>query len=416
VELILFRFRRQNTMLVNKSEKMTHVRYDIRGAISYEADRLEREGVRIIRLNTGNPAAFGFEAPPSVLRALEAGAGEAAAYSAPKGLLAAREAVAGYCAARGIPNVTPDDVYTGNGVSELIQVSLQALLNDGDELLIPSPDYPQWTAATNLAGGMPVHYICDESADWYPDIDDIKSKITPRTRGIVIISPNNPTGAVYPREILVQIAELAREHGLVIFSDEIYDRLVMDDAEHVSITTLAPDLLTVTFNGLSKSHQICGYRAGWMALCGDKSGAGGYVEGINTLTSMRLCSNATGQCVIPEALADTESTRALLQPGGRLYEQREYAYRALTSIPGITAVKPRAGLYIFPKIDTKMYGITDDEKFVLDFLREKHVLLTHGTGYSWKQPDHFRVVYLPPLDEMAEVIVRLEDFLSGYRQ
>jgi len=283
-------------------------------------------------------------------------------------------------------------------------------------VLIPTPDYPLWTAATILAGGNAVHYICDEGSGWYPDDSDIKSKITPRTRAIAVISPNNPTGAVYPKELLSDIADLAREHELVLFSDEIYDRLVMDGAKHVSIASLAPDLFTVVFNGLSKSHQICGYRAGWMALCGDKSGTNGYIEGINTLVSMRLCSNVTGQSVIPAALADVASARENILPGGRLYEQREYAYNSLLTIPGITAVKPRAGLYIFPKIDTCMYGITDDERFVLDFLREKHVLLTHGGSYNWRQPDHFRFVYLPRIEELADVMDRLRDFLAHYHQ
>ena len=403
-------------MQVNKSDKLKHVRYEIRGLISDEADKLEKAGIDIIRLNTGNPAAFGFETPLSVLEKLNASLVSAAPYSGSKGLIEAREAIAAYYAGRGLIGVTADDVYTGNGVSELIQVALQAFLNQGDEVLIPTPDYPLWTAATILAGGNAVHYMCDESSDWFPDIDDMKRKITSRTRAIVVISPNNPTGAVYPKEILDSIAQLARVHGLVLFSDEIYDRLMMDGTEHLSVTTVAPDLLTVTFNGLSKSHQICGYRAGWMAICGDKSGAGSYIEGINTLVSLRLCSNVTGQSVISSALADSASTNANLVPGGRLYEQREYAYNMLNSIPGISAVKPRAGLYIFPKIDTDMYGITDDERFVLDFLRDKHVLLTHGGSYNWKKPDHFRVAYLPCMEELVEVMVRLRDFLVNYHQ
>jgi alanine-synthesizing transaminase len=403
-------------MVIKKSEKLLNVRYDIRGPISDEADRLEQKGIHIIRLNTGNPAAFGFEVPSSVLDSLAEFASLSAPYSPSKGLPGVREVIARYCVSRGITGVEAGDVYTGNGVSELIQVPLQALLNSGDEILIPTPDYPLWTAATILAGGKAVHYMCDEQADWYPDIADIKRKITPRTRAIVIISPNNPTGAVYPRDLLNSIAELARKHELVLFSDEIYDRLVMDNAEHISIASLAPDLFTVTFNGLSKSHQICGYRAGWMVLCGDKSGASGYIEGINTLVSLRLCSNVTGQSVICAALADNASTQANVMPGGRLYEQREYAFNALCAIPGISAVKPRAALYIFPKIDTLMYGITDDEKFVLDFLREKHVLLTHGGSYNWKQPDHFRLAYLPQMDELIEVIDRLREFLEIYRQ
>ena len=403
-------------MVINKSLKLENVRYDIRGPISDEADRLEKEGISIIRLNTGNPAAFGFEAPVSVLNALTESSGSSAQYSSSKGLANVREAIARYSSSMGIPNVEADDVYTGNGVSELIQVAMQAFLNPGDEILIPTPDYPLWTAATILAGGTAVHYICDEEQDWYPDIDDIKKKITSNTRAIVVISPNNPTGTVYPKELLGSIAELAREHKLVLFSDEIYDRLIMDGGEHVSISSLAPDLLTVVFNGLSKSHQICGYRAGWMVLAGDKSGAGGYIEGINVLVSMRLCSNVTGQSVICAALEDTQSVKANISPGGRLYEQREYAYNALINIPGISAVKPRGTLYIFPKIDTEMYGITNCDKFVLDFLREKHVLLTHGRSYNWMKPDHFRVAYLPEMDELVEVISRLSDFLATYQQ
>ena len=403
-------------MLIQKAMKLQNVRYDIRGPISDEADRLERDGIPIIRLNTGNPAVFGFTAPPSVLDALAAAADVSAPYTSSKGLPSAREAIARYCIASGIPNVDPEDVYTGNGVSEMIQIALQAFLNPGDEILIPTPDYPLWTAAAILAGGKAVHYLCDEQADWHPDINDMRRKITSRTRAIVVISPNNPTGAVYPLELLQDIADLARAHDLVLFSDEIYDRLMMDDAQHISIASLEPDLLTVVFNGLSKSHQICGYRAGWLVLCGDTSEAGSYIEGINTLASLRLCSNVTGQSVICAALEDDASTRAHLVPGGRLYEQRAYAYAALQDIPGISAVKPRAALYIFPKIDTEMYGITDDERFVLDFLREKHVLLTHGGSYNWKQPDHFRLAYLPQMDELVEVMGRLRDFLQDYHQ
>ena len=403
-------------MIINKSEKLLNVRYDIRGSVSDEADRLEREGVSIIRLNTGNPAAFGFSAPDSVLKALSEYSDVSAPYSNSKGIPKARAAVARYCSSIGIPGVDAEDVYTGNGVSELIQLSLQAFLNTGDEILIPTPDYPLWTAAAILAGGTVVHYMCDEQAGWFPDIEDIKRKITKRTRAVVVISPNNPTGAVYPRELLNDIADIARKHNLVMFSDEVYDRLVMDGFEHVSIASLAPDLFSVVFNGLSKSHQICGYRVGWIALCGDKSGARGYIEGINTLASLRLCSNVTGQAVICAALADNDEVKENIMPGGRLFEQREYAYNALITMPGISAVKPRAGLYIFPKIDTEMYGIKDDERFVLDFLREKHVLLTHGGSYNWKQPDHFRVAYLPQMDELVEVIDRLQAFLKGYHQ
>ena len=406
----------EKTMIINKSQKMANVRYDIRGRISDEADSLERAGINIIRLNTGNPAAFGFETPPSIINALEANSSISAPYSTSKGLPEAREAIARYCISKGIKDVDAEDVYTGNGVSELIQLSLQAFLNLGDEILIPTPDYPLWTAAAILAGGTAVHYICDEQSEWYPDLDDIKRKINARTRAIVIISPNNPTGAVYPKELVNSIVELAREHELVLFSDEIYDRLLMDDAQHTPVATLAPDLLTLTFNGLSKSHQICGYRAGWMTVCGDKSGADGYIEGIRTLASLRLCSNVTAQSVIKAALEDASASNANTSPGGRLYEQREYTYTALNEIPGISVVKSRAGLYMFPKIDIDKYGIVDDERFVLDFLREKHVLLTHGSTYNWKKPDHFRVVYLPKMEELTEVMDRLRDFLEHYHQ
>jgi len=403
-------------MLISKSKRLHNVRYDIRGPVSDEADRLEREGAKIIKLNTGNPAAFGFKTPPSILRSLTENAEKSAPYCSSKGLWEAREAIADYCASTGVSGISADDVYIGNGVSELIQISLQALINFEDEILIPTPDYPLWTAATILAGGKAVHYLCDEKSDWYPDINDIKKKITSHTRAIVVINPNNPTGAVYPKELLYDIVNLAREHELVILTDEIYDRLVMDNTPFVSIASLAPDLFTVTYNGLSKSHHICGYRVGWMSLSGDKSGAGGYIEGLNVLASLRLCSNVPSQSVICAALDDIASTNSHLVPGGRLYEQREYAFNSLITIPGISAVKPRAGLYIFPKIDTSLYGITDDEKFVLDFLREKQVLLTHGGSYNWSEPDHFRLVYLPQLDDLALVMERLRDFLLDYRQ
>ena len=405
-----------DTMTIGKSTKLNNVRYDIRGPIADEADRLEREGTHIIRLNTGNPAAFGAKIPLSIIESLSENAKTAAAYSNSKGLYKAREAIAGYYTTRGIADITADDVYTGNGVSELIQLSLMAFLNPGDEVLIPTPDYPLWTAATILSGGKAVHYICDEQANWYPDIADISHKITPRTRAIVLISPNNPTGAVYPRDVVEQIAEIARKHKLVVFSDEVYDRVIIDNLEHVSMAAIAPDLLTLVFNGLSKSHNLCGYRVGWMALCGDKSGASEYISGINLLVSLRLCANVTGQSIICAALDDFKNTQASLKPGGWIYDRRECMYKALTSIPGISAVKPSAALYIFPKIDTAMYNIKDDEQFVLDFLREKHVLLTHGRTYNWKQPDHFRVTYIPTMEELLEVMDRFEDFLKGYRQ
>lgn len=337
-------------------------------------------------------------------------------YSDSKGLLSAREAIVKYCKKKGIPGVTVEDVYTGNGVSELITISMQGLLNDGDEVLVPAPDYPLWTASVTLSGGTPVHYICDEEANWYPDIKDIKSKITDKTKGIVIINPNNPTGSLYPKELLEDIVEIARQNELIIFADEIYDRMVMDGLEHVSIASLAEDLLTVTFNGLSKSHLIAGYRCGWMCLSGDKSRAKGYIEGIKLLSSMRLCSNVPAQSIIEIALELEEDTKELLLPGGRIYEQREFIYNAINDIPGLSAVKPNAAFYIFPKIDTERFHIVDDERFVLDFLKDKKILLTHGGGFHWENPDHFRIVYLPEKPQLQMASDALADFMSYYTQ
>ena len=328
----------------------------------------------------------------------------------------AREAIVEYCRKKGIEKVTVDDVYTGNGVSELITMSMQGLLDYGDEVLVPSPDYPLWTASVTLAGGTAVHYICDEQSEWYPDIEDMRKKITDKTKGIVVINPNNPTGALYPKEILEQIVELAREHDLILFADEIYDRLVMDGEEHIALASLAPDLLTVSFNGLSKSHLIAGYRCGWMCLCGNKEHAKGYVEGINLLSSMRLCSNVPAQSIIDMVLKDEELTKEMLVPGGRIYEQREYVYKALNDIPGVSAVKPKAAFYIFPKLNKEKFNLKDDEKFVLDFLKEKKVLLTHGGGFHWEQPDHFRVVYLPEVEVLKKAVEGMKDFLSYYKQ
>ena len=321
-----------------------------------------------------------------------------------------------YAQIKHIPNVTMKDIYTGNGASELIQLSLNALLNDGDEILIPSPDYPLWTACANLAGGKAVHYICDEEAEWYPDLKDMESKITDRTKALVIINPNNPTGALYPRELLEQIVEIARRHELIIFSDEIYDRLVMDGEEHISIASLAPDLFCVTFSGLSKSHMICGFRVGWMILSGNKKIAKGYIEGLNMLSNMRLCSNVPGQSVIQTALGGYQSVNEYIVPGGRIYEQREVIYNLLNDIPGLSAVKPKAAFYIFPKIDVKRFNITDDTQFALDFLREKRVLFVPGSGFNWKQPDHFRIVYLPRETVLKESMDKMRDFLSTYHQ
>lgn len=399
-----------------KSTKLDNVCYDVRGPVVEEADRMIADGVHILKLNIGNPAPFGFTAPEEVIRDMMRNLPETEGYSDSKGLFPARKAIMQYCQLKKIPNVEIGDIYTGNGVSELITMSMQGLLNNGDEILMPSPDYPLWTAAANLAGGHPVHYMCDEAANWYPDMDDIRSKITDRTKGIVIINPNNPTGALYPREVLQEIVDIAREHQLIIFADEIYDRLVMDGEEHISIASLAPDLFCVTLNGLSKSHHIAGFRVGWMCLSGDKSCAKGYIEGLNMLASMRLCSNVPAQSIVQTALGGYQSSDELLLPGGRIYEQREFIYKALNRIPGISAVKPKAAFYIFPKIDTSMYNIHNDEQFVLDFLRQEKVLLVHGGGFNWPEPDHFRVVYLPRVGELEEAMEKLEHFLKHYRQ
>ena len=341
---------------------------------------------------------------------------ECEGYSDSRGLFSARKAIMQYAQLKGLPNVTVNDIYTGNGVSELINLCMQALLDEGDEILIPSPDYPLWTATATLAGGKAVHYICDEQADWNPDIDDIKKKVTNRTKAIVIINPNNPTGALYSREVLEQIVEVARQHQLIIFSDEIYDRLVMDGAQHVSIASLAPDLFCVTFSGLSKSHMIAGYRIGWMVLSGRKELAKDYIQGLNMLSNMRLCSNVPAQSIVQTALGGHQSVNSYVVPGGRIYEQREFIYQAVNDIPGLSLVKPKAAFYAFPKIDVKKFNITNDERFALDFLREKKVLIVHGSGFNWKQPDHFRIVYLPRVEVLEEAMGKLKQFLQTYRQ
>ena len=405
----------------NKSTKLDHVCYDIRGPVLDEANRMEENGETILKLNIGNPAPFGFRAPDEVVKDMMMNLTSTQGYSDSRGLFSARKAIMQYCQIKGIPNVGMNDIYTGNGVSEMITMSMQALLNNGDEILVPAPDYPLWTASVSLGGGTPIHYMCDEQADWNPDIDDIKKKITDRTKGIVIINPNNPTGAVYSREILEEIVQVAREHQLIIFADEIYDRLVMDGVEHISIASLCPDLFCVTMNGLSKSHRIAGYRVGWMCLSGDKSYVKGYLEGINMLSNMRLCSNVPAQSVVQTALGGYQSSQELLIPGGRVYEQREFIYKALNSIPGVTSTfcslrKSKAAFYIFPKLDVERFNITDDEQFAFDFLREQKVLVTHGKAFNWPDPDHFRVVYLPRKEELEETMNKLELFLSKYRQ
>ncbi len=399
-----------------KSSKLDNVLYDVRGPVVDEAARMERQGTRILKLNIGNPAPFGFRTPDEVVQDMRLQLPDCEGYSDSKGLFSARKAIMQYSQIKGLPNVDMDCIYTGNGVSELINLCMQALLDNGDEILIPSPDYPLWTACATLAGGNPVHYVCDEQAEWYPDIADIESKITPRTKAIVIINPNNPTGALYPREVLQEIVEVARKHQLMIFSDEIYDRLIFDGEEHVSIASLAPDLFCVTFSGLSKSHMIAGYRIGWMILSGNRACAKDFILGIDMLSNMRLCSNVPAQSIVQTALWGHQSVESYVVPGGRVYEQREYVYNALNSIDGITAVKPKGGFYIFPKIDTAKFNITNDEQFALDLLHQKKILLVPGKGFNWGKPDHFRVVYLPRIEVLSECMENLEQFLAHYRQ
>lgn len=400
----------------NKSSKLDNVRYEIRGPVMDEANRMIAQGMEIIKLNIGNPAPFGLKAPDEVISDMMSNLADTEGYSDSKGLFSARKAIMQYCQLKGIPNVGIQDIYTGNGVSELIQMCMQALLENGDEILVPAPDYPLWTGSVILSGGKAVHYTCDEQADWYPDLDDMRSKITPRTKGIVVINPNNPTGALYPKEILEGIVQIARENDLILFADEIYDRLVMDGEKHIALASLAPDILTLSFNGLSKSHRVAGFRCGWMCLCGEKKHAQGYIEGLNLLSSMRLCSNVPAQSIIQTCLGGTQSADQLLLPNGRIYEQREYIYNALNSIPGVSTTKPKAAFYIFPKLETEKFGIVNDEQFALDLLREKKILITCGTGFNWPTPDHFRIVYLPSVDTLKESMDRLGDFLEGYKQ
>ena len=399
-----------------KSSKLDHVCYDVRGPVLDEANRMQADGIDVLKLNIGNPAPFGFSAPEEVITDMISTLRSAQGYSDSHGIFAARKAIMQYAQTKNIPNVSMEHIYTGNGVSELINLVTQGLIDNGDEILVPSPDYPLWTGCVTLAGGKAVHYICDEQSEWYPDIEDMRSKITDKTKAIVIINPNNPTGAVYPKEVLEQIVELAREHELMIFSDEIYDRLVMDGIEHTSIASLAPDLFCITLNGLSKSHMIAGFRCGWMILSGAKEKAKDYIEGLNMLSNMRLCSNVPAQCIVQTALGGHQSVKNDLVSGGRIYEQREFIYNAINDIPGLSAVKPKAAFYIFPKMDTKKFNILDDEKFVLDLLKEKKVLLTHGRGFNWAEPDHFRIVYLPNIEQLKDATGKIADFLSGYHQ
>jgi len=400
---------------LTQSRKLENVLYDIRGPVLEEAKRLEEEGRRIVKLNIGNPAPFGFEAPDEILVDVIRNLPQAQGYSDSQGILSARTAIVQHYQERGIDTVGVDDVWLGNGVSELIQISLQALLDNGDEVLIPAPDYPLWTASTSLAGGRPVHYLCDESVGWQPDLDDVRAKITPRTKAIVVINPNNPTGAVYSEELLRELADLAREHGLVVMADEIYDKILYEDAVHVPFARIAPDVFTLTFNGLSKAYRVAGFRSGWLMVSGPKRHASSYLEGITLLANMRLCANVPAQHAVQIALGGRQSIKELILPGGRLLEQRDAAVRALTAIPGVTCQVPKGALYVFPRLDPAVYPIKDDQRFVLEFLRSQHVLLVQGTGFNWPHPDHLRIVTLPRADDLTDAIGRLGTFLADYR-
>lgn len=401
---------------LNKSTKLDNVCYDIRGPVLKEAKRLEEEGNKILKLNIGNPAPFGFEAPDEILVDVIRNLPTAQGYSDSKGLYSARKAIMQHYQKRNMMDATVEDIYIGNGVSELIVMAMQALLNNGDEILVPAPDYPLWTAAVSLSGGSAVHYMCDEEAGWFPDLDDIKRKITPRTKGIVIINPNNPTGAVYSKELLLEVVEIARQHNLVIFADEIYDKILYDHAVHHSIAALAPDLLTVTFNGLSKTYRVAGFRQGWMVLHGPKKHAKSYIEGLEMLASMRLCANVPMQHAIQTAIGGYQSINEFIHPGGRLFEQRNRAWELINEIPGISCVKPMGALYMFPKLDQKKFNIRNDQKMVLDLLLQEKVLLVQGTGFNWPHPDHFRIVTLPRVDELEMAIGKLGRFFSTYHQ
>ena len=403
-------------MQVSKSNKLANVCYDIRGPVLKHAKRLEEEGHRILKLNIGNPAPFGFEAPDEILQDVIRNLPTAQGYSDSKGLFSARKAVMQYYQEKRIKGVTLEDIYIGNGASELIVMAMNALLNPGDEVLVPAPDYPLWTAAVSLSGGTPRHYLCDEQNGWLPDLDDIRAKITPNTRAIVVINPNNPTGALYSDELLLEIIAIARQHNLIIYADEIYDKVLYEGATHTAMGSLSEDVLTISFNGLSKNYRSCGYRAGWMVVSGDKREAKDYIEGLDMLASMRLCANVPAQYGIQTALGGYQSIDDLVAPGGRLRRQRDLAHELLTAIPGVTCVKPKAALYMFPRLDPEMYPIKDDQAFITEFLREEKVLLVQGSGFNWPHPDHFRVVFLPHEDELREAIQRLARFLEGYRK
>jgi len=401
---------------IAKSNKLANVAYDIRGPVLDKARQMQEEGHKIIQLNIGNVAAFGLMPPDEIVQDMIRNLPDAAGYTDSKGLFAPRKAVVHYTQEKGIKGVTVDDVYLGNGASELIQMAISALLNDGDEVLIPAPDFPLYTAVVGLSGGKPVHYVCDEAAGWLPDIEDIRRKITPRTRGIMVCNPNNPTGALYPTELLMQIVELSRQHQLVVLADEIYDKTLYDGNTHTAMASLADDVLFISFNGLSKNYRACGYRAGWMVVSGEKRHARDYIEGLNMLASLRLCSNTPGQLAIQTALGGYQSIRDLVAPGGRLCRQRDVAYELLTQIPGVSVVKPKAALYMFPRLDPKVYPIADDQQFAYELLAEQKVLIVQGTGFNWIAHDHFRLVFLPNVDDLTEAIGRIEKFLSNYRK
>jgi alanine-synthesizing transaminase len=400
---------------IQKSAKLANVLYDIRGPIMDAARQMEDEGQKIIKLNLGNLAVFGFDAPEEIQQDMIRNLPNSAGYSDSKGIFAARKAVMHETQKQGIAGVTLDDIYLGNGASELITMATNALLDNGDELLLPMPDYPLWTAATSLSGGTPVHYLCDEANGWMPNLDDIRAKITPRTKGIVVINPNNPTGVLYSDALLKSIVEIAREHGLVILADEVYDKVLYDGVKHTALASMSIDVLTLTFNSLSKSYRSCGYRAGWMVVSGNKKNAADYIEGLNMLSNMKLCSNVPGQWAIQTALGGYQSINDLVCEGGRLRRQRDLAYELITAIPGVTCVKPSAALYMFPKLDPKVYPISDDRQFFLELLKATRVMLVQGTGFNWKQPDHFRIVFLPHEDDLREAINRIAKFLEGYR-
>jgi alanine-synthesizing transaminase len=401
---------------ISKSDKLANVAYDIRGPVLDKARQMQEEGHKIIQLNIGNVAAFGLMPPDEIVQDMIRNLPDAAGYTDSKGLFAPRKAVVHYTQEKGIKGVTVDDVYLGNGASELIQMAISALVNDGDEILIPAPDFPLYTAVVGLSGGKPVHYICDEQAGWMPDVEDIRRKITPRTRGIMVCNPNNPTGALYPNSVLLEIIEIARQHQLVVFADEIYDKTLYDGNVHTAMASLADDVLFVSFNGLSKNYRSCGYRAGWMVVSGEKRHARDYIEGLTMLASLRLCANTPGQLAIQTALGGYQSIRDLVAPGGRLCKQRDLAYNLISQIPGVSVVKPKAALYMFPRLDPKMYPITDDQQFAYELLAEQKVLIVQGTGFNWIAPDHFRIVFLPNVDDLTEAIGRIEKFLAGYRK